>query len=315
MKPLLKIVFQVSLIVVFLTLNKQLVYSQKNHAQLFVSISDMGPATSSFVKNNNVRGISVIYQRDIDPRNELKLDPAVFTAAVNRVIPNANATGYACIDWEGKIAVTLQVAHQNTAEFQNAIAEFIRTIELARQLRPNMKWGFFGIPYQPLDKRDRRSVNADIPQLLKLCDVFYPAMYVPYNSAQSIGYRTKAEKEDWVSYNLSSTLGIANKMNKPVLAFLWHRYYSAGFNQNSLKLIPPNEFKNYVKEILALNYSGKMVDGLIFWGEDTYYYKIKSKPVVDEFAKSRFKDFPSYHDSLTSAYLKGIKGTLDSSKN
>lgn len=284
-------------------------FAQSTKVKLFIGMNDLGPATNSFIAANNIPNVPIFNAKDIDPGNVLKLDEQAFTNAIEKRIPNTSVYGYAVIDWEGKIEVPLEFGDANSPEYQSSLAEFTKTIELAKKLRPKMKWGFFGMPFPPLDKRDTRTNNIVTP-LLQLSDVFYPQFYVPYNMKQAqTGSRSIAEKDQFVSDNLLQALTLAQQMNKPVIVFVWHRFYSAGFKQNSLQLIPLNEFDEYMKEILALNYKGKKVEGLILWGADTYYYSVKSKPVVDEFDGSKSKDFKSYHDSLIYKYMKRLNQT------
>ena len=182
-------------------------------------------------------------------------------------------------------------------------------IRLAKKLRPNVKWGFFGIPFQPF-KNDKRQSNVDIP-LLSECDAFFPQLYFDYNPGNGNGRRSRSEKQDWLDFNLKNILAMASKMNKPVLGFIWHRYYSPGFKNNALKLIPLDEFNEYVKETMAYSNNGKSVDGLIMWGNDTYFYTTKSQPLVDEFKATGGSDFKAYHDTLVYRYANKINATIN----
>lgn len=314
MKPLSKIFLSLSILTFSLNVNIFKVYSQyaNTNGKLYVCMAGLGPLTTNFMKQNNIQNIPILYTRDMDPTNSLKLDVQNCTKAIIKSIPNASATGYAVIDWEGKIGSNLDVMPPSSPEYINAYNEFTKAYQLAKKLRPNMKWGFFAIPYPPLDKRDTRKNNT-LYSLLQMEDVFYPALYVPYNTGDANGHRSQSEKKDWVSSFLLKSLTLASKMNKPVMVFIWHRYWSDGFKNNSVQLIPLNEFNEYLREMLALNYNGKMVGGLILWGADSYYYSIKSKPLMDELNANPSRDFNSYDDSLTYKYLKGIYGTVNAS--
>jgi hypothetical protein len=281
----------------------------QSEVNLYISMPDLESKTKSLMQEDNISSVPVIYTKMIDPNGALKLDSQSFTSAINQYIPNANSVGNAVIDWESKLSVDLELQPQNSTAFQYAEAEFTKAITLAKKLRPNMKWGFFGVPWQPLEKRDTRRVNSDIP-LLKLCDVFYPQLYVPYNTERNDGRRTKSEKDDWISHYLLGTLKIAKAMNKPVIAFIWHRYYG---RDNSLKLMPLDEFTDYIKEIIALSYQRKKVDGLVMWGNDHYYYTIKSPALVSEFDSSGVSNYTDYHDELMRKYLQEAYKTVRSS--
>ncbi len=290
---------KLSVLIFLLNIISQLTYSQSAN-KLYMAMPDAGPTTKDFIKQNNIPNVPVLSSKDMSPTGEPKLDVQNFTNAIIKHIPDANATGYAVIDWEGKISSDLIFSAQSSDEYQNALAEYSKAIKLAKQLRPNMKWGFFGIPFQPF-KNDTRKVNIEIP-LLDLCDAFYPQLYFDYNANKPNGHRSKSEKDAWISFNLSNVLAIAQKMNKPVLGFIWHRYY--GPAAQNLRLIPLNEFDAYIKEVLAANYNGKSVDGVIWWGPDTYYYTIKSQALVDELNSSGTQNFEAYHDALIYKYIQ-----------
>jgi hypothetical protein len=287
----------------FLILSTQFAYSQSAN-KLYMAMPDIGPTTKDFIKTNNIPTVPVLSSKDMSPTGEPKLDVETFTKAIISHIPDSNATGYAVIDWEGKISVNLIFSAQSSDEYQNALAEYTKAIKLAKQLRPHMTWGFFGIPFQPF-KNDKRPVNIEIP-LLDLCDAFYPQLYFDYNADKPNGHRSKSEKDAWISFNLSNVLAIAQKMgNKPVLGFVWHRYYGGPAAQN-LRLIPLNEFDDYIKEVLASNYNGKSVDGVIWWGVDSYYYSIKTPTIVDELNSSGTQNFEAYHDALIYKYIQQV---------
>jgi hypothetical protein len=316
MKPLSKISFRLFLFAFILNASVFNVFSQSGgtNNRFYVCMSDLGPISKSFMNGNNISNIPIFYTGTMDPKGIFKLDPQTLTNAIIKSIPDASSTGYAVIDWEGAIETPLEFKPENSPEYQSSFNEFAKAIQLAKKLRPNMKWGFFGMPFPPLDKRDTRRYTT-LYSLIQMEDVIYPSMYIQYNTDNPNGHRSQSEKRDLALSYLSSSLAFAAQMNKPVVVFIWNRYYSAGFKQNSLQLISLNEFDNYAKEILALSYKGKKVDGLILWGADTYYYNAKYQPLIDEYNSSKAKDFDSYRDSLTYQYIKRIYNTVISAGN
>jgi hypothetical protein len=274
-------------------------------------MNDLGPLTPmtvAFMKQNNIPNIAIFGM------STATLDVQKFTKAIRTEIPDSNATGYGVIDWEGKTANALELEPQSSPEYQSALSEFTKTIKLAKHMRPNIKWGFWGIPWQPLEKAPaRKDINSDIA-VLELCDVLYPMLYVPYNMDQSAndGRRSKAEKDAMISENLKGVFNLNRRLYKKILVFIWHRYYTPGLKNNSLHLIPLDEFKEYAKGILDYNYQGKKVDGLIWWGPDAGFYAEKYQPLLDEYSSSKLKDFKTYHDSLIYKYIKEIFKTTSS---
>jgi hypothetical protein len=274
--------------------------------RLYLSMPDAEQSVNQFAKNQHIETVQVFYENSLDPFHKLKLDERVFSAAIRKNIPDSLSGGYGVIDWEGEIGSRLMLKPSVTEEYKNALAEFTKAIILAKKMRPNVKWGFFSIPYPPLDKRDTRKVNEVVP-LLKLSDVLFPSLYVSYTTNLSAGDLTpKYQKDEVIASHLANSLNWGRQLKKPVLVFMWHRYYSAGFRQNSLQLIPLNEFESYVKAVLSYSVQGAKVNGVILWGNDTYYYKAKYDALNNEFSKSGYGNFKDYHEHIVTAYLQKL---------
>jgi len=313
MKPLKNLTW-VLLIMGSVICSADLAHAQSTNRKLYIAMSDVTPAIKSCMADNNITAIPVIYSKEVDPDNQLKVNEQSFTNVVQQKIPDASYAGYAAIDWEGKILLNLIFSPVNTSQYQDALGEYTKLIRLAKQLRPNAKWGFFPIPYPPpADKANLKNVNP-VTSLLKECDVFYPQLYVSYNERTDSGSRSDSEKGQWVTDNVQSILATAKSLNKPVMPFIWHRFYGGGseYKGNNLKLIPLNDFNTYVQKILSINYQGKKVDGLVWWGNDSYFYNTKSQVMVNEFNSHRSGNFGHYHDSLLTKYITKINGTVKS---
>jgi hypothetical protein len=290
--------------VFFLSINIFYASAQSSN-KLYMCMPDVGPRTKQLMKQNNVQDVPIFGMTG------MTLDAQKFSSAITKSIPDANYDGYAVIDWEGKAGTALEMESQDSPAYKDALSEFTKAIKLAKQMRPKAKWGFWGLPFQPLDKMgQRKDVNSDVP-LLKLCDVLYPMLYVPYNMDQSSngGRRAKADKDAMISENLKGVFTLNRRLYKKIMVFIWYRYYTPGFKDNSYKLIPLDEFSEYAKEIMGYNYQGKKVDGLIWWGPDAYFYYAKIPQVVDEFNASKRKSFPDYRDSLMYKYMSEILKT------
>jgi len=184
-------------------------------------------------------------------------------------------------------------------------------LKMAKALRPNVKWGFYAIPFTTYYKRETIKNNiAKIEQLLLQCDVFFPSLYTPYKE----GTISKGDNEAFATDNVLAALVAAKRMNKPVLPFVWHRYHVSN-KAIGLQLIPNDEFKRYLNTILSVNYNGYKVAGLVWWGSDTYFYNIKSKALVNEMSTSGHPDFATYRDNLIVNYGKEMLKTIKNSNS
>jgi len=289
--------------------------SAQSNRKLYIAMADLSPAIKSCMSQNGITAIPVIYSKEVDPDNQMKVNEQSFTNAVQQKIPDASYSGYAAVDWEGKILTNLIFSPVNTSQYQDALSEYLKLLNLAKQLRPNAKWGLFPIPYPPpADKSKLKFINP-VTDLLKACDVFFPQLYVSFNDRSDSGRRSNPEKDQWVVDNIQSILATAKALNKPVLPFIWHRFYGTGseFKGNNLKLIPLDEFNTYIDKIMSIDYQGKKVDGLVWWGNDSYFFKAKSQAMTDEFNNNhRGGNFANYHDSLLTKYISKINKTVKS---
>ncbi|ASU35131.1 hypothetical protein MuYL_3246 [Mucilaginibacter xinganensis] len=173
---------------------------------------------------------------------------------------------------------------------------------MAKTLRPNVKWGYYAVPFSRYYNRSKLGDDlSKIEPLLKECDVFFPSFYQNYKDG-SIG---RDDNEKFAFENLNAILPVAQRMHKPVLPFVWYRYHVSNRNIG-LQLIPSDEFEKYLNSILSVNYNGKKVSGLVCWSVDSYYFKKKSKPLLDEMSVTGGQDFDSYHDALVTKYTSGM---------
>ncbi len=304
-RRLLSGIFLISFCIYCNTLNAQNIGSGQN---LYISMDDLGPHAKSFIAQNNIKEVATFDVVSVNSQNYLQVDTAKLFKKIKSHYPNASDAGIASLDWEGKSLVALSQRGPVTPEFQNALDAFLSVLKLAKGLRPNVKWGFYNVPFATYYNRNDswKQSCANIEPLLKQCDVFFPTLYVPYKD----GSIKSGDNESFAKDNILEALTLASNFNKPVLPFVWHRYHVSN-KTIGLQLIPIDEFERYLNTILSVNYNGKKVAGLVWWGSDTYYYNIKSPALINEMSENNQTDFPAYHDNLIIKYgnemLKTIK--------
>jgi hypothetical protein len=272
--------------------------AQNTSPKLYVSIGDAEPGTKNFFKDNNVENVFLFDARYIDPTNSKQLDSAKLASAIIRQFPDVSAQGIEVLDVEGEMYddITFKL-DPGSAEFKRILGVYIKTIQLAKALRPNIKWGFYGIPFT-LRKNTYQAWVADnnrIVPLLKQCDIFFPNFYI---------HRTELSDGSFLSNNMKESLSLAKRMNKLVIPFIWNRYYIS----KDFPLIPINNFNKFVSDILSASYEGKKADGVIWWSAESYYYYTeKPKAILNETTPEKFHQ---YHDSLTIQYSDGLLKTI-----
>ncbi|MCS3555843.1 MULTISPECIES: hypothetical protein [unclassified Sphingobacterium] len=274
----------------------QIAFSQN---KLLIAMDDLNTETFKDLKSKNVSELKVIYGADIYPNNPIEVDLGKLEKAIILAFPRSDQSGYGMLDWEGKGYHELIHAKGRTQDFVNIQNQFIKTIKFAKKLRPNVKWGFFEIPARErrfksralqLDSHERISV------LLDACDVFYPSMY---------GYTP----EDLGSLSdVLFALELGKKFNKEVYPMVWHRFQGDTKNQTKkywFEIIPKKMFSERIKEIRSINNNNNRINGIVWWGKDTYFYIKKNKVVRSE--SRNISSFKSKYNLMVKDYVKFIQ--------
>ncbi|HJP63933.1 MAG TPA: hypothetical protein VJ844_10840 [Mucilaginibacter sp.] len=231
------------------------------------------------------------------------LDEAAFRARINKVFPDSSATGIGVLDWEGPAFSRIRTGDPNSQDYKDALTLYTKAILIAKSMRPNMKWGYYALPF--INRQNNyKSWNTAIAPLLQQCDVFMPSLYQYYPASSKTG----DSESSYIKQNLAECLRLATQYNKMVIPFIWHRLYPDN-KEKGLALVSLSDFDNRVKNIANTTYQGKRVDGLVWWGSDTYYFKQGNANMNREMSP-RVVNFKNYHDSLILKYGNGIKKTL-----
>lgn len=233
----------------------------------FFDFVDLHAAT--FSKANNIQNVLFIDEHAVGNGKYLGLDFEKLENSIISLYPNILDEGLCYIDIESPYIDYLINEDTNSQKFKEALNYFIKIITKARSIRPNVSWGFYGIPfttYWDLEK-DFFSKYDKLKPLLEVSDVLFPSMYFFYSDHEPNGFLN----EKFVRTNTQELIKIAALYSKPVFPFVMERFHPS--NQNiGLKKIPENEFLKYINMILEESYEGKKVDGIVWWNADKFFY-------------------------------------------
>jgi hypothetical protein len=272
-----------------------LIKAQTVNQKLYVSITDVTPSVKTFFNDNDIKSV---YTFNIVGGSYDAVDQQKLIADIQKRYPGVSDSGIAALDWEGTMIGTLVNGRPESSDFNDALNSYIKLLKMAKALRPNVKWGYYAVPFSRFYNRNKLGSDLrKIEPLLRVCDVFFPSFYENYRD----GSIEKDDNERFAYENLNAILPVAQRMDKPVLPFVWYRYHVSNKNIG-LQLIPNDEFEKYLNAILSVNYNGKKVSGVVCWSVDSYYFKKKSVPLLNEMSESGSQDFDSYHDALVKKY-------------
>lgn len=254
-----------------------------------------------FFRGNEINEVKLITETSIYKNNPLKVDETHLTNKINRIYPDKNEKGICALDWEGKALEILEKSDSDSPEFNKMLNEFIKALKIAKRLRPNIKWGYYGIPIQNYWHRNDnwRNRSRELLPLFKESDIIFPSVYDFYEDS----VRSRAQDAEYVNDNIVLGLEIGARVNKPVMPFVWHRYHNSN-KKKGFSLIPADEFKDHVDAALKANFQNKRINTIIWWGADRWFHNSGNKVLKTEAAK--YNGFDNYQSEVLVDYTQLI---------
>lgn len=272
-------------------------------SQKILFASEVNPVQLNFMNMNGLERVYLIGLDDALPRFNKK----TLATTLDNLIPDKNQIGYAVLDWEGVFLAALRGTNTTGYSYNAILNRFISTIKYAKMLRPNLKWGFYGLP-----PRRYRGVPLNFIEhndlLYKELDFFSPSIYLWYEDLDGVKAEGLGNKftTHFMASNLKYALKLGAKLNKPVYPFVWMRYSETYYP----KIIDITSFTQYIKSILTTDNFGRKVDGIIWWDCINFLYERRTTNVGSAVLLDEFKnvvDINTYQTTLFQRYLDSIK--------
>lgn len=246
-----------------------------------------------FIDKNKLQKVRFIYQNSFVTKDELDEDKLVQIIA--KVFPDKDQYGIAVLDWEGK---TFGKLLEQSQEGEYAREQFTTAIKKAKQLRPNVKWSFYGLPTRNFWKPDSnwKKENYELELLLSNFDFLSPSIYIFYDSDEvNISLQNR-----YIDTNIQLAKEIGEKIKKPVYPVINHRFHPSN-KKKSHQLVPNQLFAYYVNRIFENN-----VKSVIWWHSEDYNYNISNKNKVfsNDYPESRDKNI--IQEKMFEEYYKNI---------
>nr|ADJ67266.1 Cul n 2 allergen [Culicoides nubeculosus] len=227
-----------------------------------------------------------------------------FAESVNTLIPDQNFSGIGVIDFESWRPIYRQnsgvlqpykdlsyklvqrkhrlwskklIEEEAAREFETAGRSFVEeTVKVAKYLRPNAKWGYYGFPYC-FNMNGGANMKEDCPSNVKeennrikglwdIVDVVLPSVYLnnKITASQRVQFVRGRMREGYRVSQLSK-----QPVKPPVYSYLRYVY------TDNLKYISNDDLKQSIK--VSKEQKGS---GLIFWGSS---YDVKTKDQCFDF--------------------------------
>lgn len=197
----------------------------------------------------------------IDRENKNIIDLRSLEKGINRVVKDADYSGYIILDIENKIYQELKketIEHKN---YHKNINAFVEMVKMVKDLRPKAKVGVYGFPFNfnfPAQKKNNDFEK--LKPLLKTVDFFAPQIYLYYTEEE----RPVDFFDNYITNNLSLYFEYAEKLNKKVYPFVWYKIhpYNKKYGDN---VIEPKLYSSYINNIKNFRYKEKKVEKIIYW--------------------------------------------------
>jgi len=151
---------------------------------------------------------------------------------------------------------------------------WLRTLQECQRLRPNMTWGFYGLPirdYWSYRLQDAEQIairqarnDTELAWVWQESDAIFPSFYSLYYTlpegetpVQGMPEDTAEQHRTYIRSNMLEAQRVAN--GKPVFPFLWWRYHTSN-------IMYGEQFVNEINLSQSIQIPLEMgADGLIFW--------------------------------------------------
>jgi hypothetical protein len=276
--------------------------------KLYVALVNPGNVFNSFIQKNNI-GVVKVLDEGMIIGSGYNVDYPKLSKNIERLYPNPQDTGMCFMDIEDPYLSSLHNAGINSKEFREVLKMYVDAIKFGKKMRPNVKWGHYGVPFTRWDDKDFLVKNDKIEEIYKTVDVLFPSLYL-FKDDKEIPF---SKNYEYLYDNLSLSLKIGKKYNKPVIPFVLHRFHSDNPRLQWAEM-DDKFWKRYIQSVLSINYNGKYAQGIVWWGADTYFYsRPEGKNIKKNFVGTQ-AEFMSYNDPLLIKKANIILDVLTSKK-
>lgn len=254
---------------------------------------------NNYIKNQSIKKVGFINDVQFlekDKKYTFNMDD--LRTEIKRAYPEPSQEGIAYIDIEAPYLEYLMNKPTNSLEFIKSHKLFLDVLQIAKKERPNVKWGYYYIPFTTYWGRDKKfyEKHNKIKQIIEESDVLFPSIYIFYNRLNF-----DIENLQYVEENTKEVIRVAQLYNKKVYPLVMSRYHPSNASIGN-EIIEPENFENYVKTIFHTTYLNRQVDGVLLWNADDYAFRIKEKKLLQELVKAKV-DFNTYYDQHIIQYL------------
>ncbi len=264
-------------------------------SKLSVSLGEYGPLLDDFINKNQITKLQYINDGQFLGDLPFSFNPLLLTQEIERAVPNPDDKAVVYIDLESPYLDHLMNDDVQSDSFKKSLQLFIDVLQFSKKLRPNAKWGFYGLPFTTYWNRTSNFYlkTNKIESLINQCDLLFPSLYIFYEDSDKGFY---LENKKYVIENTQQIIKISKHYKKPAYVFVWHRYHPSN-EKNGNKLLPEKVFLTHIKRIINTTFESRKINGIVWWGSDNYSYRESHKGVSEEFSGKK-EDYKLFNDKI-----------------
>lgn len=276
--------------------------------KLYYVVDSKSVKLKEYERQNNIIKIQYLLDGNyLGKKNDFSFNKNELKKELDRIFPSPTSSGYAYLDIEDPYMEMIMNLDSQNQKFQKAQKLYLDVLAYAKQLRPNVKWGYYGIPFTTYWERNNKFYNKNqkIQSILKKVDVFYPSLYIFYNNVSF-----SLENSGYLKDNTKEVIKLASQYNKEIIPFVMSRYHPSNKDKR-FKHIENNDFSSYMSSILKSSYNGKVVNGVALWNVDNYFYSINEPAIITDFKNSKARNFDLYYENYLINQFNLIKKEIN----
>lgn len=210
--------FTIIFLILFISCNSKSLI-KNNQTKLYYFLGKIGEKSQNYFKKIGATEVGFLDEGQFIAKTDDKytFNEDLLLKEINRGVPDKNAHGIVYINLE----MPLEDLHNtDNSLITKAMNYFIKVLKFAKIARPNVKWGFYAIPFTSVWRPSEDFFNKQnkIAPLLKKVDAFFPSLYNFYSKPDVI-----ISNGNYFENNTEGIIKLGIKYKKPVYVFVWHR--------------------------------------------------------------------------------------------
>lgn len=249
------------------------VNAQVKEFSFFVPINRYEERTKEILKTNQrFKNYKYFGNYYIDRSKKGIINYSNVDEGLKTIIPLKNDNNYLCVNIENELYRNVRDLDSDDPKFKKSLKELVSLIKYIKRKRPNLKVGFYGIPYNFYYIVHKKRNTDKFLSLLKQVDFISPHLYIHYPDIQ----KGQNANINYLKQNMQLALEYGKKLKKPVIPYVWYIIHPANKIYGG-QLITKEEMAEYLKTIESYNYCGQKIEGVIWWEPSVTKYKIPKK--------------------------------------